>query len=91
MTKLHKIITRQAENAQVDWGIKPTIAVTLYPPTSETGPTIGLRESKRSRKTEKTIEVGRLYTMLIKWAVAGEQLKRAKTRAAERKLRRRLK
>jgi hypothetical protein len=91
MTALTKTISRKADAAaDVDWGVNPNIVVTLYPPTQRGGAVIGLKESKRSKKTELTIEVGRLYGTLLKWKINGERLVRAKAKSEAKKLRRKL-
>lgn len=91
MTKLTKPVTRKADAAaDVDYGVEPHIVVTLYPPTQKSGATIGLKEAKRSRKTELTIEVGRLYGTLLRWKINGERLTRAKAKADAKKLRKKL-
>lgn len=91
MTRLRKPVTRQADaSGDVDWGVNPDIVVTLYPAGAGRGSTIGLKEAKRSRKTELVIEVGRLYGMLLRWKINGERLALGKARADARKLRKQL-
>ena len=90
MTTLKTIVRRQAA-ATVPHGVQPRIVVTLYPPTEKTGAVIGLKEHKRSRSTELFIDVGTLYVRALQNKLAGERLKKAKARADERKLRRKLK
>ncbi len=91
MTPLTRPVSRRADaSADVDWGVNPNIIVTLYPPTQRGGAVIGLKENKRSKKTELVIEVGRLYSTLLKWKINGERLQKAKVKSDARKLRRKL-
>ena len=84
MTDLNKQISRKTR-ANVPHGVRGEIIVTLYP-----GGTIGLRESGRRKASEVCVDVGTLYVRAVQSKIAGERLQRAKKRADERKLRKRL-
>jgi hypothetical protein len=84
MTTLSKIVSRLA-SVSVPHGVKPEIVITLYP-----GGTIGLRESGRRKATEVYIDAGTLYVRCLANRVTGARLAKAKAKAEERKLRKRL-
>ena len=84
MTELTKIIKRKTD-ANVPHGVKRNIIITLYP-----GAIIGLREAGRRKGTEVCIEGGTLYVQLVRNKAAGIRLQKAKARAEEKKLRRKL-
>lgn len=84
MTSLSKPVTRKTR-ANVPHGCKPEIVITLYP-----GGTIGLREAGRAKASEVYFDLGSLYVRGVQNKIAVERMRRAKTKAAEKKLRKQL-
>jgi hypothetical protein len=62
MTTATKPVTRKV-HARPPHGVRPEIAVTIYPDG-----TIGLRECGRALRTEQRLEVGQLYAGAIEAA-----------------------
>ena len=71
MTALTKPVRRRA-CVRVPHGVRPEIVVTLYPNGE-----IGLRESRRSSRTEQRLEIGTLYVMAIQAAVRRADARRS--------------
>ena len=55
---------RRVVRTRAPHGVTPEIVVSVYP-----NGTIGLRETRRPARTEKTVEIGSLYVRLIQEAV----------------------
>ena len=71
MTTAKKPVTRRVITTPAAWGIKPEIAVTIYPDGE-----IGLRELGRKTQSHVRIDIGELYVYLVRQRVA--RLKREK-------------